>query len=132
MDWQALKNEVIKPAYNGMTLQQILDALRVLTVAVDVSNVDGQDIFECIVVSEYTGLTADQKAILNMLCGRSNVNIGPSTQARAFLLATFPQVSKPLTYAKLVAAAAAHQVPFLTYISGENITAADIGSAKVL
>ena len=74
--------------YSGMTDLDVADSLNVVNREMDVDMVSGQDIFEAVVPSEFTPLSADQKSLFYAIIGMGSVMVN-GTNTRTALLDMF-------------------------------------------
>ena len=92
MDYAILKPELsLDPLvrnYAGMTDQQAADSLNALNRTLDVETLPTSDIFEAIVLADYTALTAAQKTTLQIILSLGTVKVKGSN-TRAALLSIF-------------------------------------------
>lgn len=76
--------------YAGMTDQQVADDLNTAYREIIRSNLSGSTIFNAIVPSEFSGLTADQQQLVRDVFSLGDaVDVGPGTNARTVLLDAF-------------------------------------------
>ncbi len=87
-NWTAVKTEIAKPAYNGMSDAQVATALNALTASTTRASVDASEVYEAIVQSEYAALTSAFKQQVSDLLGMGSLNPN-GTNTRAAFAAIF-------------------------------------------
>ncbi len=89
-----LKNEMENDpevrGYAGMTEQQVMDDINTnMTPAADATNLSNTDLYESVDPVDKASLSVDELADLRELYGIDNILIGPTSKARAVLIAMF-------------------------------------------
>ncbi len=103
---QILAEELLSPAYDGLTDQQAVDALNVETKQVAVPYISGEQVRDLIVFTEFNALTAAQKSTIESLWAGHRIptasgfsreallaTFGAGTATRAALVASFTKLS---------------------------------------
>ena len=93
-DIQAIRDELnadpLARGYSGMSDQQAADDLNAETREIIRSTLTGSTIFNAIVPSEFTALSADQQQFVrDVFSLGDSVDVGPNTNARDVLLGAF-------------------------------------------
>jgi len=92
MDYAGLKAEIAKPAYVGMTDAQIAAAINTNTVTTQISplRVNGADIYNAIVPSEFAALSTAQQQIVRDVFGLGEgIDVSLGSNARLALANAF-------------------------------------------
>ena len=88
----SLKTEVttdpLGRGYSTMTDLEVANDLNIVYRTEPVESVTGQDIFEAVVRSEYTGLSAGDKSLLHVIISMGSILVN-GTNTKAALLAMF-------------------------------------------
>lgn len=103
MNYAGLKAEIAKAAYNGMTDAAIAAAIdsNTVTTVINPLVLRGSDIFNAIVPSEFTALSAANQQLVAWVFGLGDaIDVSAGTNARLVLQDNFPSNSG--TWANLV------------------------------
>ena len=77
--------------YSGMTDQQAADAMNLANRTLQRVTLSASEIFEAVEISDYNALDANQKERVGIvLTLGDNIQVGPGSKARAWLLDAFP------------------------------------------
>lgn len=101
MDFDVLRAELQKEAYQGKTDQEAADVLNGLTVEVLRTSITSAELWENTALTEYAALAQAQRDAYGVLIAMGTINVAAGTNSRATLAALFPQTS--VTRTRLVA-----------------------------
>lgn len=115
--------------YAGMSIEAAAASLNTIDRSRQKSRLSGAEIWEAVVLSEYSARTAEQKSLLNAMIASPSLPIGPATNTRAALLAIFGAGTQ--TRANLIAAAS-ETVSRATELGLPEVTPGDVQRARAL
>jgi hypothetical protein len=126
-NWRGLREELKLPKYQAMSDGAAAADLNT-QINDEVEFLENHQIFEAMVPSEYQALALADRQYVELMLAMQTVNIGPDSQARAFLTASFG--AGTTTRANLIALVPADQTTRALQVFGAPVTEQHVATAR--